>query len=313
LANLLKRELRTDERWRGWLKQAHQSRQQVQQTELAFLAAPRQRSKARMMASERHLRWAEQVLAYYDRGDFSAIDATYSIDGATHQALLAAWGPTARPAVVDLQGHRFADRRAFRQALVERVGALAVDQLDRAVWQHASHGARRFHEKFAWLLDYRDDLPVYQAMITRIQLTQTQLKHHGLRRDSRDTLAQAVQALPAPAPRVANFQQRILDVVAREGDKLNAASTLLASSDCLESLFGKYKTFTEHNQIKEIGKRILLIPALVAQITAEQVHKALETVRNCEVDQWVREVCGTSMLAKRVEAFRLFKKGAETV
>lgn len=312
LANLLKRELRNDERWTGLLKQAHQSRRQVQQTELAFLAAPRQRRKARMMASERHLRWAEQVLAYHDRGDFSAIDATYSIDWRTHEALLAVWGPAARPAVVDLQGRAFADRAQFRQALVERVGERAVAQLDAAIWQRASRGGRRFHEKFAWLLDYRDDLPVYQAMIERIQLTQTQLKHHGLRRDSRNTLAQACQALPAPVPRVANFQQRLLDTVAHESDKLSTGQTLLASSDCLESLFGKYKTFTEHNPIKEIGKRILLIPALVARVTAEQVHKALETVRNCDVDQWAREVCGKSMLAQRLEAFRPFKKGAET-
>jgi len=212
----------------------------------------------------------------------------------------------------NFHGRPFADRAQFRQALVERVGQSALDQLEPAVFQRASRGWRRFQEKFAWLLEYREDLALYQAMIERIRLTQTLLKHHGLHRDSKHTVEQAFHALSSPHPRVANFSQRILDYLAHEGDKLTADQTLLASSDCLESLFGKYKTFTEHNPIKEIGKRILLIPALVAQITADHVYKALETIRNSDVDQWAREVCGQSMLAKRLEAFRPFKKDAKT-
>jgi hypothetical protein len=312
LANELKRELRDDECWSGLLSQAHQTRQQVQQTELAFLAAPCQRSKARLMASERHVRWAEQVLAYHDRGDFSLIDPSYSIDWPTHEALLELWGPTARPAIASLHGRRFADRDQFRQALVERVGETAVAQLEPAVFERASRGRRRFQEKFAGLLAYRQELPLYSALIERVKLTQTVLKHHGLQRESKPTIEQAFQTLSCPHPRVARFSQRILDYLTQEGEKLSAGQTLLASSDCLESLFGKYKTFTEHNPIKEIGKRILLIPVLVTRITAEQVGKAMESVRNRDVDQWAREVCGQSMLAKRLEAFRGVKKDIKT-
>ncbi len=75
----------------------------------------------------------------------------------------------------------------------------------------------------------------------------------------------------------------------------------------MESVFGKYKTFTAHNPIKEVNKRVLLIPALVTRITSEPVHKAMETVRHIDVEQWPLVVCGKFMPAKRIEAFRGLK------
>ncbi len=98
MANWLKAELDNDERWKPFLRQAHQARQQVQQTELAFLAPPKQRSKARFMSTETHLEWAQRVLTYHDQGDLSTLDPRYSIDWPTHQGLRQALGHAGRSA-----------------------------------------------------------------------------------------------------------------------------------------------------------------------------------------------------------------------
>jgi len=313
LANLLKQELGADPRWQSFLSQAQQARQQVQQTELAFLAPPKPRSKARFMSTETHLRWAQRVLAYHDQADFSAIDPSYAINWPVREALRTSLGETADATLSELHGWPFADRASFRQALVEHLGEGPVAEVEASIFPLASRGQRRFQEKFAWLLGYRDELTEYTALVACLQSTQTHLKHHGLHRNSqRDILAQQEKTQPALTPRVARFNAQILTHVAYEASLVPPKQTLLPSSDILESVFGKYKTFTEHNPIKEIGKRFLLIPALLTRITAEQVRKAMESVRHIAVQKWAQEACGKSTLAKRIEAFRGLKEDTKT-
>jgi hypothetical protein len=65
-ACLLKRRLHKDPRWQEFQKQLGQSKTQIQQTELAFLAPPSQRYKARYMNVDKLVVWAEKVLAVLD-------------------------------------------------------------------------------------------------------------------------------------------------------------------------------------------------------------------------------------------------------
>lgn len=76
IATRLKAELTPDDRWNEFLAHARATLASFQQTDLAFLLPPRQRTKARFMHFDVHVEWAQQVLAYADRGDFSAIRRT---------------------------------------------------------------------------------------------------------------------------------------------------------------------------------------------------------------------------------------------
>jgi len=65
-ARLLKKRLKQNERWQSFCKRASQAKSQTTQTELAFLAPPRQRSKARFMNLHSLLSWAEKLLNIED-------------------------------------------------------------------------------------------------------------------------------------------------------------------------------------------------------------------------------------------------------
>ncbi len=65
-ACLLKKRLHNDERWKQFQKQLGQTKAEIQQTELAFLTPPSQRSKARYMNVDKLVLWAEKVLAVLD-------------------------------------------------------------------------------------------------------------------------------------------------------------------------------------------------------------------------------------------------------
>ena len=66
-AALLKQYLHQDETWKRFTQLAAQTKSQVQQTAIAFLAPPNQRTKARYMNLEVLLRWTQRALVVLDR------------------------------------------------------------------------------------------------------------------------------------------------------------------------------------------------------------------------------------------------------
>ncbi len=66
-AALLKHTLQHDEHWKEFTEKAAQSKSQIQQTALSFLAPPNQRTKARYMNLEILVRWGQRALGVLDR------------------------------------------------------------------------------------------------------------------------------------------------------------------------------------------------------------------------------------------------------
>ncbi|MGB5552284.1 MAG: hypothetical protein WBO74_17510, partial [Thermoanaerobaculia bacterium] len=66
-AALLKQHLQNDETWKRFTQLAAQSKSQVQQTAMAFLAPPNQRTKARYMNLEVLVRWSQRALVLLDQ------------------------------------------------------------------------------------------------------------------------------------------------------------------------------------------------------------------------------------------------------
>ena len=67
MAAILKRELKDDPDWNEFVKLANETRRKVQQTSLAALAPPNQRSKSRYMNVDKLVKWAMQVLCFLDQ------------------------------------------------------------------------------------------------------------------------------------------------------------------------------------------------------------------------------------------------------
>jgi hypothetical protein len=77
-ALLLKKRLKDDERWSGFIKQATQTKFETLQTELAFLVPPTLKSKARYMNLQSMLGWAQRILTVLD--DPTLIPSSFSSD-----------------------------------------------------------------------------------------------------------------------------------------------------------------------------------------------------------------------------------------
>lgn len=69
MAALLKRELNRDTQWETFITLATKAKQQIQQTALAGLAPPKQRSKARYMNTEYLLHWGKNMTRFLLQSD----------------------------------------------------------------------------------------------------------------------------------------------------------------------------------------------------------------------------------------------------
>jgi hypothetical protein len=274
-----------------------------QQTDLAFLLPPRQRTKARYMAIDAHIDWAQRLIGYHDQGDFSLIGRPCVFSADAWARLRARWGRRRVAPLRALIGQRYDTRTALCEALCAH-DATALDDLDDAFWRLADRGYARFLEAFDWVVAYREVLPEWTQTIAVSKTIQTVLKTKGLSRATPAVVKTELTAQEPLAAPVAAFQTRVLQHIAQEAAKLPAGVTWLASSDIIESVFGHYKAFTARGPLKEVGKLVLLIPAFLSELSATVIREVMASVRSIDVEQWVHTHLGPSMLARRRRALR---------
>jgi hypothetical protein len=303
VATQLKAHWRDDVHWQGFLKQAGATLSHFQQTDLAFLLPPRQRTKARYMAMDSPIAWAERLLGYYDQGDFSTIGRPCVFTGAAYARLRARWGKPPVEPLRGLIGTQYHTRAALREAL-RAAGTSVLDDLDDTFWRLADRGYARFLEAFAWVLAYRQVLPEWTQTIAVSKTVQKVLKTQGLSHATPALVQAELAALGPLAAPAADFQTRILQHLEHEAAKLPAGASWLASSDIIESIFGHYKTFTSRGPLKEVGRLVLLIPAFLSELTAPVIRAAMTSVHTRDVQHWVDKHLGDSMLARRRRALR---------
>ena len=61
--------------------------------------------------------------------------------------------------------------------------------------------------------------------------------------------------------------------------------TLLATSDILESIFGRYKQFSQRCPLKDFRSMLLTIPLVTMNLTKEVIKQALETIHCTDLSQ----------------------------
>lgn len=165
-------------------------------------------------------------------------------------------------------------------------------------------------DKLGWLTSYQSELTRWSQMVEMTRTLESQLKLSGLNQQSLTTFEQ--KQCSAADSSAEDFQQHILDYVATESSQIPPEETFLATSDVIESLFGKYKQFSVRSPLKQVGPLLLFISLSTMNLTKTVVKHALETVRFADVETWSEQVFGQSMLSKRKQAFSASVDDTET-
>jgi hypothetical protein len=103
--------------------------------------------------------------------------------------------------------------------------------------------------------------------------------------------------------RCTSFRNRLGEVLRAEEQKLPTDEHYQASTEVLESLFGKFKDIEGTTQASSgLSSLILAIPALTGGLSRAIVEKALATVSISHVDEWVEKNMGETYRSKRRSA-----------
>jgi len=298
MALLLKKELKEDETYQAFMGQCNLTRQRIKQTPLYFLSPPKQRTKARYLNIESHIRWAQQLLHYQDRADFSTINPNYQLDKTALTLLQTQLDPDTLTKLTSLKDKTYPERQSFCHHLSHYLGADRWLEYEKALCHAADLGRRYFEEKLGWVSAYRSALPTYAHLSHLVNTIAQQLKQQGLSHASVALFNKKTASLIL-SPRLQRFKNFILSYLRNHIAPLSPDQTLLASSDVLESIFGKYKLFSSERSFKEIGQMILTIPLFTAKLTPQRIKLALETISTSDLQCWTKQTFGQSMLSKR--------------
>ena len=86
--------------------------------------------------------------------------------------------------------------------------------------------------------------------------------------------------------------KKVIEMIEEMEKELPAGKRLLATSDVVESLNGKWKTLIEGSRTPALGNNALLMAALMGEIQEDDVKRALEAVKVEDVDTWTQETIG---------------------
>jgi len=298
MALLLKKELVNDDRYQTFARQCSLSRQQTKQTALYFLAPPKQRLKSRYLNVDSYVDWAQQVLHYQAQGDFSQISLVFTLDEQAIISLADCLDEQPLAQLSGMKGKEYPDEKTFISNLIQHLGPELFAQKGKPICQAADIGRRKFQEKLGWLNEYQAEIMLYAQLVEIVHTVQKQVKQDGLNQASKATFEKKMKETSL-LPRAQQFREQVLAYLDREGAKIPEGQTLLGTSDIIESIFGKYKLFSSERSLKEIGKMVLMIPVFTARITCDTVQKAMESVRQIDIEKWSNQVFGQSMLSKR--------------
>lgn len=166
----------------------------------------------------------------------------------------------------------------------------------------------KFKEKLSWLEDFHKEIIEWRAILNLLNGVKTDIKSRGLREGTLNRClghAKGIKIETTGARQARRKNARLnkvkaqLETFVREQTEGMNRGAWLGCSDIIESLFGSYKQFSARTPMKEVGKAVLTMPALVGNIEPVEVKKAMEAVTQKKLQKWLKKTFGETLLSKR--------------
>jgi len=296
LARLLLAAVKDDEAWSAFRAACQRTRTAVQRTPWSPMSPPSTTGASRCEHIDTLALWGEQTLAALDGGGHAVLDGAHGWDEAAaaelHGVLPA---PDRQRLDAALLGQSFADAASFRTAVRSVLGA---SDHEAAIARAADQGLRRCRAHLGWLEQYRPLLRDECVPLVRMTYSaEKQVKHAGLHGASAAEWRASQPPLARSQTRARKFRASLLRYLREEGGRRPRTEALLGTMDVLESLFGKYKRYTERSPVKELNSAILTLPVATEPITRELVDKAIVSTPIKSLTRWVRTTFDRTSLA----------------
>lgn len=158
----------------------------------------------------------------------------------------------------------------------------------------------RLEGMFGWIRGFESEVAEWSDCLAVAAKARSCVKSEGLRKDSADIFRNSLGS-EAKRESSARMAEELAAFMESQAGELPDGIPWLGCSDVIESVFGKYKIFTSRSPLVEVGKAVLAIPLMTADVTEAEIAEAMKSVSCKDVKKWLDENIGRSLLAKRQE------------
>ena len=297
---LLKALLENDSIWNSLLKTINIVLQQVQQTELSFLRPILPRKKSRYLNIGIIINWVKNILCYKDSHDFSLIESGYTIHPeSVYQITNFHSDKQLTNALLKMTRKKY----ECRQDIIEELSLILPQEIEEKDIEIIDLSEQRFQEKYGLFEQYREFINDLSSMIDMIDKIQKIVKHCGLSNGTMKNIEQEIDVHQFKGDKTRLIYDQIIDYLKKELSKFeDPEKAYLACTDIEESLFGKYK-YKLAERTGGIYSSVLLLNALCSKFNIEHIKAACEKYKMKDVDDFIKQMTGKSLQAKRRIAF----------
>src|SRR5262249_11174236 len=169
----------------------------------------------------------------------------------------------------------------------------------------------RLEEKLGWLRQFGQALNRWSDMEQVIGVILHFVRTRGLYRGAAKDLQKRLGRL-ALGPTGADMGHEFLKFVASQTRTLRRGERLPASSEVIETCFGKFKGLEREQANGGFTGLLLGLAGCVAERTQDVVHEALQNVRTRDVVAWIKNRLGPTVGSKRRLAYQSLRASSGT-
>jgi hypothetical protein len=168
--------------------------------------------------------------------------------------------------------------------------------------------------KLEWLKSYKDPLEAWDESLQVMMLTEQWVREEGIGEGAHSNLIQHLtKKLPVlKHEKAIQLKKQVTDFVHLQENQAQGEKRLPASSEVIESVFGKQK-YIERDYAKEgFTSLIIGIGALVGTMTVETVKEAMIATPVKVVTDWCKNTLGETLQSRRIKVYSNKEKGTKT-
>lgn len=160
--------------------------------------------------------------------------------------------------------------------------------------------SKAIKDNLKWILPYKTFILELSEINQAICKIEKVLKHNGLSIATREECALHLDTLTSNQG--IHIKKQILSHLNMTLVNLPENRKILATSDIIESAFGKYKNYVSCNPMAGITNLVLSIAAFTSSLDEKEIKKALEVTAINDIKKWTEQFIGKTLLQKRREA-----------
>ena len=154
----------------------------------------------------------------------------------------------------------------------------------------------RVKENYAWLDEVRQEIANWQNEQAVVDMTLTHVRTQGIGPDTPAKLdAEWSQLKLAQGSGAYDLATRLRTAVRNDSVQAKPGEKLVASTEVLESIFGKLKRLEGDYAGDGFTGLTVALGAFLGEQTEQQTQEALEAVPKKEAESWVKKMVGTTV------------------